>query len=90
MPRGDGTGPRGQGPRTGRGMRGSDMGTGRGAGTGRGTGTGRMGRMSGTRAGAGPGGQCVCLSCGATVVHRVGTLCYQTVCPKCGTAMVRK
>jgi hypothetical protein len=45
MPRGDGTGPKGQGPMTGRGMRGTGMGTGRGAGIGRATGTGRIGRM---------------------------------------------
>ena len=88
MPRGDGTGPRGQGPKTGRGMRGTGM----GSGTGRGkvTGSGRLGRMSGTRAGAGPGGQCVCPSCGATAVHQVGVPCYQSKCPKCGTAMARK
>jgi len=34
MPRGDGTGPRGQGPGTGRGMGGRGMGQGLGAGTG--------------------------------------------------------
>lgn len=88
MPRGDGTGPKGQGPKTGRGMKGTGIGTGRG--TGRGTGTGRMGRMSGTRAGAGPGGQCVCPSCGAIVAHQIGVPCYQSKCPKCGIAMVRK
>ena len=89
MPRGDGTGPRGQGAKTGKGMRGTGMGTGRGAGTGRGTGTGRIGRMSGTKAGAGPGGQCVCPSCGAKAVHAVGVPCYQSKCPKCGTVMAR-
>lgn len=52
MPRGDGTGPRGTGPRTGRGLgdcppgsggskEGSDRGGGRGAGAGRGRGGGR-------------------------------------------------
>jgi len=73
MPRGDGTGPYGQGPGTGRGL-------------GRGGGRGRMG---GTQAGAGPGGQCVCPSCGATVAHQVGIPCYQMSCPKCGAKMVR-
>ena len=82
MPRGDGTGPRGQGPRTGRGK-----GTGGG---GIGTGSGRIGRMGGTKAGSGPGGQCVCPSCGATAAHQVGVPCYQSKCPKCGTAMVKK
>lgn len=89
MPRGDGTGPRGQGPRTGRGMRGTGMGTGRGAGIGRGTGTGRMGRMGGTKSGAGPGGQCICPSCGAMIAHKMGVPCYQSKCPKCGAVMAR-
>jgi hypothetical protein len=73
MPRGDGTGPRGQGP-----------GSGRGAG--RGSGRGRMG---GTSPGAGPGGVCKCPSCGQTVPHQIGQPCYQLSCPKCGTKMVR-
>jgi hypothetical protein len=76
MPRGDGTGPRGgSGPGTGRGMGGG----GRGA-----------GRMGGNRPGIGPGGECVCPSCGAIVPHQVGVPCYQVSCPQCNTAMVRK
>jgi len=39
--------------------------------------------------GAGPGGNCVCPSCGATVAHQRGTPCYQLKCPKCGAAMTR-
>jgi hypothetical protein len=79
MPRGDGTGPPwGSGPRTGRG---GGKGGGRGAG---------MGRMGGTRAGAGPAGNCVCPGCGATVPHQAGAPCYGVNCPKCGTAMVRQ
>jgi len=70
MPRGDGTGPTGQGPRTGRGA-------GRGAG-------GRMGGRA-----AGPGGFCVCPSCGEKVAHQVGVPCFEKSCPKCGTKMVR-
>ena len=77
MPRGDGTGPPG----------GGGPGTGRGMGTGRGSG---RGRMEGNRPGAGPGGECVCPSCGATVSHEAGVPCYQIECPKCGTSMVRK
>ena len=73
MPRGDGTGPTG-GP-----------GTGRGRGLGRGQGRGKMG---GPLA-AGPGGKCVCPSCGATVAHTVGQPCNQRSCPKCGTKMTR-
>ena len=74
MPRGDGTGPVGQGP-----------GMGRGIGRGRG-----MGRMGGTRPGAGPSGNCICPKCGVTILHQVGLPCYQANCPKCGTKMVRK
>jgi len=78
MPRGDGTGPTGQG-----------AGTGRGAGAGRGLGrSGGQGRMGGQ--GAGPGGNCVCPSCGTIVPHEVGTPCYDISCPKCGTKMVRQ
>jgi hypothetical protein len=67
---------------------------GRGGGGGRGTGGGGgrgggAGRMGGTRQGAGPGGYCVCPSCGQRVVHQVGKPCYQQSCPKCGTKMVR-
>lgn len=77
MPFGDGTGPAGQGPGTGRGMRGGGRGQGRG-------------RMGGTRAGAGPAGECVCPACGARAPHTVGVPCYELKCPKCGAAMVRK
>jgi uncharacterized protein len=73
MPRGDGTGPAGQGP-----------GTGRELGAGKGQLRGRLGRQ-----GAGPGGNCVCPGCGATVVHQAGIPCSGTSCPKCGTKMVR-
>jgi len=75
MPRGDGTGPTGQGPGTGRGM-----------GMGRGGGRGRMG---GNRPGAGPSGDCVCPSCGAKTPHQVGVPCYDVACPKCGAKMIR-
>ena len=74
MPRGDGTGPTGQGP-----------GTGRGKGLGRGQG---RGKMVGTFA-TGLGGNCVCPSCGATVPHIAGQPCNQISCPKCGMKMTR-
>jgi len=74
MPRGDGTGPTGQGP-----------GTGRGLGRQRGAGRGRMG---GPYA-AGPSGQCVCPQCGATVAHVAGQPCNQVSCSKCGSLMTR-
>ena len=73
MPRGDGTGPAGQGPGTGRGM---------GAGQGQ-----AMGRGGGFA--LGPGGNCVCPSCGATAPHQRGTQCYKIKCPNCGAALTR-
>lgn len=81
MPRGDGTGPLGQGPRTGRGMGG-------GGGIGRG-GAGR-GMGGGNRPGSGPVGNCVCPSCGAKVSHQRGISCYSINCPKCGNKMARE
>jgi len=74
MPRGDGTGPpQGGGPGSGGGIRGG----------------GGAGRMGGNLPGAGPGGDCICPSCGARLPHRVGTPCYSLSCPKCGAKMVR-
>jgi len=83
MPRGDGTGPQGQGPRTGR----AGGGGGRGAGGGVGGGTG-PGRMGGPVA-AGPGGMCKCPNCGHQMSHQRGAPCYSLACPKCGTKMTR-
>ena len=74
MPGGDGTGPSGQGPGTGRGLGQS----------------GGRGRMGGNRAGAGPSGYCVCPKCKTRVPHTLGKPCYQLSCPKCGTKMVRE
>jgi hypothetical protein len=74
MPRGDGTGPYGQGPGTGRGL-------GRGGG---------RGRMSGNRPEAGPTGNCVCPSCGTKISHQAGVPCYDLSCPKCGAKMIRE
>lgn len=72
MPRGDGTGPTGQGPGSGRGK-------------GRRQGKGRMGGAFA----AGPGGSCVCPSCGHKVPHTAGQPCNAISCPKCGTKMTR-
>ncbi len=73
MPRGDGTGPQGQG-----------AGTGRGTGRNQGASGGRMG---GTAQGA--GGECVCPRCGQRVPHQRGVPCTQLKCPACATEMVR-
>jgi hypothetical protein len=50
----------------------------------------RGGRMRGNRPRAGPGGYCVCPSCGEKVPHKLGTPCYTVNCPKCGTRMMRE
>lgn len=73
MPRGDRTGPPGGG---------------QGAGGGRGAGGRGRGRMGGPFA-AGPGGVCVCPSCGQTVSHVQGQPCSGRTCPKCGQRMTR-
>jgi hypothetical protein len=74
MPRGDGTGPKGQGPETVRGMGDSDQ--------------KRGGRGGGF--GAGPSGYCLCPNCAERVPHQLGTPCYKVKCPKCGTLMIRE
>jgi hypothetical protein len=74
MPRGDKSGPSGEGPGTGRGM-GSAQGSGRDWGGG---------------FAAGPGGYCVCPNCGESVTHQVRTSCNSQRCPKCGMAMTRE
>ena len=75
MPRGDGTGPLGQGPGTG-------MGGGRQSGV--------KGRSGGIRPGAGPAGYCFCSNCGQKAEHRKGVPCSSLACPKCGSRMVRE
>ena len=68
--------------------RGGGQGQGGGRSGGRGQGRG-PGRMGGGQA-AGPGGYCVCPSCGHKVPHQVGQPCYDVKCPQCGTAMTRE
>jgi len=50
---------------------------------------GGRGRMGGPYA-AGPGGFCVCPSCGYRIRHTVAMPCMQIACPKCGTKMIRE
>lgn len=65
-------------------------GTGRGAG-GQGQGSGKgMGRGRGGGYALGPGGNCVCPSCGKTVSHQQGMPCYEVKCPSCGAPMTRQ
>ncbi len=66
---------------------GAGRGMGRGAGRGAG---GGAGRGFGRRGGLGPGGFCVCPSCGEKVPHKPGVPCQTVSCPKCGTPMVRE
>jgi hypothetical protein len=48
------------------------------------------GRGGGNKAGSGPGGECVCPSCGHKEPHLAGQRCMDRICPKCGTRMVRE
>ncbi|MFP4383385.1 MAG: NifB/NifX family molybdenum-iron cluster-binding protein [Spirochaetia bacterium] len=52
----------------------------------------RRGKTQGGRrgSGAGPGGQCVCPSCGRSERHVPGVPCVEKRCSSCGTAMVRE
>jgi len=68
-------------------------GRGRGFGRGAGQGAGQQGAGQGAgqvSQGSGPGGFCVCPSCGEKTEHQVGIPCYEVKCPKCGTMMVRE
>ncbi len=62
---------------------------GQGPGTGRGMGGGG-GRGRGGGSALGPGGNCICPSCGEKVPHQLGKPCFELKCPKCGTAMTRE
>lgn len=77
MPLRNGTGPAGQGPRTGRGL-----------GQGRGQFRGRQPKGFGM----GPDGNCVCTNpeCNHKVAHQRANPCYELKCPKCGSPMTRQ
>ena len=63
---------------------------GRGGGQGNGQGGGRGPGLGGGPYAAGPGGYCVCPSCGHREAHTAGTPCYQKKCPQCGAKMTRE
>ena len=50
----------------------------------------RGGYPDGDKPGSGPGGVCVCPSCGKTVPHSRLVPCNQIKCPKCGTTMTKQ
>ncbi|MBU7012517.1 MAG: hypothetical protein HXS46_17690 [Theionarchaea archaeon] len=52
---------------------------------GRGGGRGRKGGFA-----MGPGGKCVCPTCGYEIDHQVGAPCYTMTCPKCNKPLTRK
>ena len=49
-----------------------------------------IGKNTGDKPGAGPGGDCICPDCGAKVSHEVNEPCNKIPCPKCGTKMTRQ
>ena len=51
---------------------------------------GRGRRMIGNKPGSGPGGRCICPSCGHTVTHSRLKPCNERECPRCGTVMTRE
>lgn len=48
------------------------------------------GKGGGNKPGSGPGGNCVCPSCGHKISHQAGQRCRDVECPKCGTKMMRE
>lgn len=54
----------------------------------RGRGGGR-GLGGGNKPGSGPGGSCVCPSCGKQIPHQRGIPCNSLKCPECGTTMIK-
>ena len=75
MPKGDGTGLRGQI---------AVKGTGRGR-----NGAGQWRGLARGPLATKPGGYCVCLGCGYSVQHLFKKPCNQLQCPKCGTVLTR-
>jgi len=63
---------------------------GQGAKTGRGMGPRGGGRGRGGGFAAGPGGDCICPSCGERAPHKLGRPCLEQKCTKCGAAMTRE
>ena len=47
-----------------------------------------MGRMGGQA--LGPGGNCICPSCGYRTRHSTGDPCYEEKCPNCGQKLMRE
>lgn len=67
---------------------GSSQGRGQSRGQSRSQGAGRGPGRKGPFA-AGPGGDCICPSCGHREKHSAGTPCTSRKCPECGAGMTR-
>jgi hypothetical protein len=50
---------------------------------------GGRGLGGGNKPGSGPGGFCVCPSCGKRVPHQRGIPCTSQTCPECGATMIK-
>lgn len=48
------------------------------------------GRNDGDKPGSGPGGNCVCPSCGYKTAHTTGEPCNKLTCIKCGARMTKE
>ncbi|MBN1851011.1 MAG: hypothetical protein JW932_20795 [Deltaproteobacteria bacterium] len=46
--------------------------------------------MGGGQKAQGPGGYCVCTTCGHRVPHERGEPCFELRCEKCGASMTRE
>jgi len=53
-------------------------------------GVGRGRYPQGDKPGSGPGGNCICPSCGHKMKHTWATPCNTKKCPKCGATMTRE
>jgi len=55
-----------------------------------GPGVGRGRYPDGDKPGSGPGGYCICPSCGHKMQHTWAEPCNTKKCPKCGATMTRE
>jgi len=53
-------------------------------------GLGRRRYQAGDKPGSGPGGNCICPSCGYKTPHSRSSPCNQIKCPNCGNVLTRE